>query len=183
MAAIHKKHVIGVNVSYLIGDWIDIAFFGDSGFFLQQQEGLAKFEGLKVCCHPNIEKHKWIKYLPRNTNKTRGISDNPYSVCWNHNSGSAAISLAAHAGAKRIILVGFDMKLDNQSKQHWHDLYGRIANNRQKKAPVMPFHRHLRGFADIAKDARNMGIEIINACPDSAIVQFPKCSVKDLLNG
>jgi hypothetical protein len=181
MVGIHKKHVIGINVSYLIGDWVDVAFFGDIGFFLQNQTTLAKFPGLKVCCNPQIEKHKWVKYLARDTRKTRGISDDPHMVCWNHNSGSAAISFAVHAGATRIILLGFDMKVNGHDQQHWHDLYGRIANKNPKKPQHMPFDRHLRGFADIARDAKRLGVEIINASPDSAIQEFPKFSVKELL--
>ena len=45
----------------------------------------------------------------------------------------------------------------------------------------MPFDRHLRGFSDMAKDAKRRGIEIINASPDSAITCFPKYSIKELL--
>jgi hypothetical protein len=39
MSFLHDKHVIGINVAYLIGDWIDIVFFGDVGFFLKHQQG------------------------------------------------------------------------------------------------------------------------------------------------
>ena len=45
----------------------------------------------------------------------------------------------------------------------------------------MPFHRHLRGFPQIAKDAKQMGVEILNASPDSAIECFRKVTVKELL--
>jgi hypothetical protein len=109
MREIHEKHVIGINVAYLIGDWIDMVFFGDGGFFLKHKEGLAKFPGLKVCCQPNAAKYAWVKMLGRDTRQGKGISPNPRTVCWNNNSGSAAISVAANAGAKRIFLLGFDM--------------------------------------------------------------------------
>jgi hypothetical protein len=181
MKGIHKKHVIGINIAYLIGEWIDVVFFGDGGFFLQNQQKLAEFPGLKVCCTPHVEKHTWVKYLKRDTQKGRGISENPNTVCWNHNSGSAAISLAVHMGAKRIILVGFDMKLDEKSYQHWHNLYERGKIVEPKRIMKLPFARHLRGFVEIAKDAKRMGIEIINASPNSAIPEFPKCTVKELL--
>jgi hypothetical protein len=181
MEAIHKKHVVGINVSYLIGEWVDVAFFGDMNFFLQHQERLAKFPGLKVCCHPQIEKHKWIKYLARDNTKNKGISNTPQQVCWNHNSGSAAISFVTHAGAKKIVLLGFDMKLNGKEQQHWHDLYGRIANRNFKKPQHMPFERHLRGFSEIAKDAKRLGVEIINVSPDSAIQEFERISVEEYL--
>ena len=37
------------------------------------------------------------------------------------------------------------------------------------------------GFAQIAKDAKSRGIEILNANPKSAIEEFKKYSVKELL--
>jgi hypothetical protein len=51
MQALHSKHVIGINVAFMIGDWIDMVFFGDGGFFLKHKAALAKFPGLKVTCH------------------------------------------------------------------------------------------------------------------------------------
>ncbi len=189
MKAIHDKHVIGINMSYKIGDWIDVVFFGDCGFFLREQKGLAGFPGLKVSSHPQVDRHPWIKYVGRDPRHPRGISSNPKMVSWNANSGAASISLAVHFGVRRIILLGFDMKLDTTGKQHWHDLYGRLANanntpqqrNRKPQMKALPFERHLLGFGEIAADAKRMGVEIINACPDSAITQFPKTTVKELL--
>jgi len=184
MSFLHDKHVIGINVSYLIGNWIDVVFFGDGGFFLSHQKELANFKGIKMSCASFANKYKWVRYIERDP-KRYGISQNPSMVCWNGNSGAAAISIAANMGAKRIILLGFDMRLDNTNKQHWHDLYGRLNKIREKtkKRPViMPFDRHLRGFSQIAKDADHRGITIINASPDSAITQFKKVTVKELIN-
>jgi hypothetical protein len=45
----------------------------------------------------------------------------------------------------------------------------------------MPFHKHLHGFPEIAKDAKRMGVTILNASPDSAIECFKKVNVKDLI--
>lgn len=184
MSVIHNEHVIGINVAYLIGNWIDMVFFGDIAFFLKHQAGLAAFPGMKVSCHPSIQKHDWVKYTARDTNHPRGISNNPQMASWNGNSGAAAISVAANAGASRIILLGFDMKLDNNKVQWWHDLYGRGPRVIRDHKPLrLPFDRHLRGFAEIAKDARRRNIQIINACPDSAISEFPKCSLSELIVG
>lgn len=184
MQKIHDKHVIGINVAYLIGNWIDIVFFGDHGFFLGHQARLVEHPGLKVTCHPQITSCDWVKFVARDTSHPRGISTTDRTVSWNGNSGAAAISLAYHLGAKRIILVGFDMKLDANSNQHWHDLYQRkqhIINPKSKKRMQLPFDRHMMGFPEIAKDAKRLGVEIINASPDSAITDFPKCRVNDLL--
>lgn len=176
MKSIHDKHVIGINVAYLLGDWLDMVFFGDSSFFLQHCKALSQLPYLKVSCHPKTDRESWVKYVARDTKKPRGISEHPGRVSWNNNSGSAAISIAVNAGAKRVILLGFDMQLE-EGNQHWHKLY----TTQNKKKFVYPFERHLLGFAEIAKDANKRGIEIINASPNSVIKEFRKVTVKELL--
>ena len=42
-------------------------------------------------------------------------------------------------------------------------------------------NQHMVGFSKIAQDAKRLGIEIINASPDSKIKAFKKVPVKDLL--
>jgi hypothetical protein len=183
MKAIHDKHVIGINVAFMIGDWMDIVFFGDGGFFLQHKQALASFPRLKVTCHNGANGEKWVKFLARDGRKPRGISTAPNLVSWNSNSGAAAISVAAWAGAKRIILLGFDMRLGNDNRQHFHNVYGKgpVMPNDERRKRKLPFDRHMRAFPEIAADANRLGIEIINCCPDSAIENFRKCNLKDLL--
>ncbi len=173
MEKLHSKHVIGINVAYLIGTWIDIVFFGDTKFWLERQNSLANFPGIKVSCHSGVNKFDWVKYCPHDKNHPKGISMVPGRVSWNENSGAAAISLAAQSGAKRIILLGFDMKLNGNNQQHWHNIYGKSTSKR--------FYAHMIGFKQIAIDAKKLGIEIINASPDSAIQEFKKVKVKDIL--
>jgi hypothetical protein len=188
MEPIHGKHVIGVNVAYLIGDWIDMVFFGDSKFYVMYKKQLARFPGLKVSCDSACSKCAWIKFLERDNKHSHGISPNPGKVSWNLNSGSAAISVAANAGAKRIILLGFDMTLGQDGVQHWHTIYQKANMNTtpspKKGIPPrarLPFNKHLPGFAVIASDAKSRGIEILNASPNSVIQEFQKFTVKELL--
>lgn len=179
MEALHDKHVIGVNNAYQIGSWLDVLFFGDCSWYLVHKQALAKWPGLKVTCCPrfegkNKEKSEGIKFLKKDRRK--GISKNSGTVCWNSNSGAAAISLAALFGATRIILLGFDMVMD-ENASHWHGSHGRPGEKMRKP----PFNRHLRGFPDIAADAKTLGIEIINCSPGSAIPDFTKKSIDEVL--
>jgi hypothetical protein len=186
MSAIHKKHVIAVNTAFRIGDWIDMVFWGDKKWFLINRHKVAAFKGLKVTCHPYFANGRFagenIKHLIKDNTHPQGISSRASAVSWNSNSGSAAISIAVQMGATKIILVGFDMKLDEVHKQHWHSEYG-VMNRKNATPRSLPFHRHLIGFPHIARDAKRMGITIVNACPDSAITSFPKMPVKDILKG
>ena len=183
MKALHNKHVIGINVAFQIGDWIDMCFWGDKNFYLQYREKISQFPGIKAsCCHPGSVQD-WVKFIEKDTEHPRGISTRPNAVSWNHNSGSAAISIAAWAGAKRIILLGFDMTIGEDKRMHFHDVYNRGAIDTDDKLRKWQgtFDRHLRNFPYIAMDAKVKGIEIINASPNSMIPDFPKCSLKDLL--
>jgi len=185
LESIHGAHVIGVNNAYQIGAWIDCIFFGDCAWYLVHRNALAKFPNLKVSCCPRfanrpLKDMEGVKYLAKgggrgmagNDSKLFGISTNPSKVAWNHNSGAAAISLAVHFGVARIVLLGFDMCLDVGMVSHWHGSHG------NKKKP--PFPRHLRGFPAIAEDARERGLEILNASPGSAIQDFSKIELKNL---
>ena len=183
MKAIHSKHIIGINNAYQIGAWIDILFFGDGSWYLPHKEKVAQWSGIKVSCAPRFNNNKdtmkaGIKFVPKNSNHRYGISPNKNTVSWNHNSGAAAISLAAHLGVQRIYLLGFDMCSIN-SITHWHG--GHRSNNNNKGRIILPpFKRHLIGFSAIAKDAKRMKIEIINVSPDSKIEVFKKVSFKEI---
>jgi len=178
LSPIHDRHVIGVNNAYQLGTWIDALFFGDCGWYLVHRFPLAKWPNLKVTCCKRFEKknkqgREGIKYLAKDTSHRWGISPHPTRVSWNSNSGSSAINLAAHFGARRIILLGFDMSVDGST--HWHRGHG------NKAGP--PFARHLKGFPQIAADAKERGIEILNASPVSAIQHFQVVSLKEAIDG
>ncbi len=179
MEAIHSKHVIGINAAFEIGTWIDMLFFGDSGYFTDYENKIRQFPNMKVSCATNTRNVDWVKYLQKSKQKF-GISADPSTVCWNMNSGAAAINVAANAGAKRIFLLGFDMKLNNGEK-HWHRVYtnGKFVT-KPPHAPN-PFPAHLKGFPFIGNDAHQRGIEIYNVSPDSMIMKFPKITLKEAL--
>lgn len=187
MTPIHKKHVIGVNTAFLIGDWIDMVFWGDKNWYLKNRNALAGFKGLKVTCHPYFANGKFrsenVKHTPKDNSHNKGISPTPHKVSWNANSGAAAISVAANMGVKRIVLLGFDMKLGTDGRQHWHSKYSGPGEYTPREEKKLPFLRHLAGFPAIARDAHGLGIEIINACPDSSINVFPRMTAMDVLNG
>lgn len=175
MKAIHNEHVIGINMAFKLGSWIDILFFGDGTLFKRKTKEMLDFKGLRIGCDTNIITHNGkVKVLNR-SKKKGGITYNPTQVCWNFNSGGAAINLAVHLGVKQIILLGYDMKLDEDKNQHWHKIY-----HGDKETVNGVFHEHNKCFQYIVDDLKD-DIEIINCSPNSNIKEFPKKHIKEVL--
>ena len=197
------KRVIGVNNAFMLGDWIDVAFWGDKGQYFNYAPAYNDFTGLKVTCHPYYNNNelpgKNIMYVKRSREKKTGLTGKRKFVVWNANSGSCAINLARHLGAKRVFLLGVDMYTDEESNRtHWHSGHPAKRNTvtaRDKKRgkietirkPITnakaPYPKHMRGFPDIAEDAKRLELEIINLNPDSKVEVFPKMKVLDVLGG
>jgi len=182
---IHDKHVIGVNTAFLLGEWVDVMFFGDGGFYTSNVVEMNKRTKIKVSSNPNLVKKtrifQGVKYVPRDNSHPEGISNKPNRVSWNLNSGAAAINLAHQFGAKRIYLLGFDMKLGEDGNQWWHRHYSAHKPGKRRNPKKLPFHRHLKSFPMIANDAKRLGLEIINVSPDSEIPDFKRVKLSDVL--
>lgn len=177
MKSLHHQHVIGINATYLLGNWVDIVFFHDEVFFQDHKETLLKHPGRLMTCNNRFlnRPEERVEYIPKDRTKVLGIHTDATKISWNYNSGAAAISLAAHLGAKRIILLGFDMGGGSTPETHFH-----TEHSGYLKTPP-PFWKHLVGFPVIQNDANARGIEIINCSPESAIKEFQKMSVKEAL--
>lgn len=83
------------------------------------------------------------------------------------NSGYQAANLALHTGARRIVLVGYDMRRGADGRAHWHGDHPPHMNN----APPDALSRWVRAF-DSVPATLPADVEIINATPGSAVTAF-----------
>jgi hypothetical protein len=181
--AIHDKHVIGTNLAYKLGDWVSVLYFADASWYRNNMNALTTFKNLKVTDVRRVknrppteaENHKNIKKLVRSNDE--GLSTDPEVLNWNKNSGAAAINLAVLFGATRILLLGFDMKPNGAGATHWHagdPCYLKPTRARN-------FERFQSRFPRIAEDAKELGVEILNVNENSAINEFEKVHIKEVL--
>jgi hypothetical protein len=193
LSTIHDERIIGVNNAYgdpmtdaekVIGmhpyqprGWVDVCWWGDLKWFRWHRPYLRQFKGLVMHCNENtnMAKINWVKQIRRSRAKAVGLEKSPSVICWNKNSGTSAINLAYHLGAKRVVLLGFDMRVVDNRKNYHADHIG--------ERNINPFDRYLPAFKAVAKDAEKFGLEIINATPNSAIQEFPITTLEDFLNG
>jgi hypothetical protein len=73
---------------------------------------------------------------------------------------------------KRIVLLGFDMrKVDG--KNNWHDYHDEMTTE---------YDKHLLPMQQVAVEAKELGLEIINATPGSAITVWPIVDPADVMS-
>ncbi len=179
LSQLHNKNVIGVNISFMLGDWVSVLYFCDTSFYRVYHKEINAFHNLKVTCVNHLPRTmlpstRNIKRLRRDMRK--GLGRDPGLIQWNYNSGVAAMNFATHAGVKRIILLGFDMK-PLEGKTHYHS---GIRNYRNSTVPAT-FRKFLRSFPNVATDAKKMKVEILNVSPESALTCFRKVKLEELL--
>jgi len=175
-----KYPTIGCNLAFLDFTWIDVIYFGDckvhtwvSGKSKYRRQ-FDEYQGLKVSSCPDTRDDPRIKTLFR---VHKGIVKDRRSIGWNQNTGLSAINLAVHFGARKVILLGFDMKLSKDGRMNYHDYHLAKVNH-----PVDTLKKHINYSKFVAADVEKLGIEVINATPGSALPHWPIKHFEEVLN-
>lgn len=169
---IKDKHIVGVNDAFKLGNWVDVCWFGDERWYQWNKEKLRHYQGILFGCPPNS--HKIVKVINVLRSDICGISPSPDRIYWNKSSGGSAINLAYHLGATKIVLLGYDMHVVDD-RHNWHSNHKHIPRNDIYERRFIP------PFEKIAQDADRIGLEIINATPNSALTVFPHKRLEDLI--
>jgi hypothetical protein len=156
----------------------DVVYGCDAAWW-RFRRGLPEFNGLKICYagngladFPDIRRVK----IPH-----AGVDDLLFdeigTIGAGGNSGFQALNLAVQFGARKIVLVGFDMT--DRSGVHW---YGRNRWPMSNNPADHNFKRWIGAFEKAAPVLGQMGVEVVNASPHSALQCFPKKSIAEALH-
>ncbi|MEC9346072.1 MAG: hypothetical protein VYB54_07580 [Pseudomonadota bacterium] len=140
-------------------------------------DGVPDFTGLKLTQDARTAA-RWpaIRYV--RSEDQPGLSLNPTLIHRGQNSGYQLLNAAVHLGARRIILLGFDMRLGPNGEVHWHGLHGGDLDNPRSPSTTA---RWVRQFAATVPDLARAGVEVLNATPGSAIDCFPRVGLTEAL--
>lgn len=178
------KRIIGINRAFEVVPWADVIYFTDYKFFEEyQHKGLLEVSSTLVTVDDSIRHSQVVPF--RNTGM-RGLDLDNSCLRVGKNSGHAAINLAVHLKAKRIVLLGFDMCVEQcavtrisdrksmsvSGRSHWHDGY-RTGPNLQTYAAMLEY------FPSLVEPLRELGVEVLNASPHSKLDLFRKISLGD----
>lgn len=181
---IKDKNVLGVNQAYTLGDWVDVCYSGDARWYHWNKKNLRAYKGRLITSYPSYQpdhNRNAKKVLNVGRISGHGISGKTNkSIMWNGNSGASAVNVAYWLGAKRIILLGFDMK--RQGKQfNWHNDYPTTPGKKQNGRLKTPYRQFLRCWNKIAIDAKALGLEIINCTPGGSLNIFQRAELEDFV--
>ncbi len=182
---IKSKRVIGCNDAYSFGNWVDICYFGDWYWFIKHwrkevtREDGSTHPGLKAFTGLRISNNKQITYphLPGIKILRRfgdGLITIPGAIAWNGNTGASAINLAVNLGAKRIVLIGFDMAFKD-GKSNWHEPL------KKEPDPDCYEKRFMPNMNSMIKPLKQLNIEVLNATPGSKLDIFPMVKLEDVV--
>lgn len=181
VAEICKDHgaIIAVNDAYKLLPDAPVLYACDNAWW-RVHKGCPDFKG-----------EKWSTHNPKGNDKLQvaklyglrliagrrgpGFSSDPSVIYYGDNSGFQAVNLAIHFGAKRIVLVGFDMRQVG-SQQHF---FGSHPHPLRRSSSYSVF---VKAFHNASAAVPN-GAKIINATPGSALKSFPFMSLQEALDG
>ena len=180
--------VIAINDSWKLRPYANVLYFTDAAWWQRQQnENAFSLDG-QVRFHDLLYKGWWL-HGGEGFREHPQVRNVPFSgqvgleldqrlLRHGSNSGYAAINLAYLFGAKKIILLGYDMKCSGE-RRHWHerqDGWGAEYFNNVLRNEFLPL------FEFLVLPLEAAGVEVINANPDSALTCWPRMTLEQVLS-
>jgi hypothetical protein len=162
---------IVVNNTFRLAPWAAVLYAADARWWRLTPDAV-EFGGLKVSIE-NIDELPPRGVLLMRNGGREGYDEAPDSLRTGHNSGYQALHLAVKAGARRVVLCGFDMR----GSGHWHPNH--LAPLRSVDEAFFAMCR--ARFQTILAPLAQMGVEVLNCTPGSALTCFPRVALEDAL--
>jgi len=172
-----RAKVIAINESYQLCPWAD-ALYACDGEWWKLKNGVPEFHGIKisqdpVACklYPDVKKVEVDKY-------SNEIKLHEYGYLGaGGNGGFQALNLAVQFGCTKIMLVGYDMRVD--LGEHWHKRHQMPLSNPHPNDNLPRWRAAIDGAAKVM---RALGIEVINCSAVSLLKQYEKMTLEEALS-
>ncbi len=166
----HCKSIV-INNSWQLAPWADVLYAADDRWWLSAR-GCPEFSGRKITPDQIAARRYGLETVTFARN-FYGFSFEPGVLGNGGHSGFHALNLAAQSGAAKIILVGYDLRIDLGG--HWHPDHPKVnptAYNIKRWAQRLDEH---------AQELSERGIAVLNTSPESALRAFPKMSLMEAM--
>lgn len=181
-----RAHVLAINNNYVLAPWADWLYAGDYTWWRCHLRGshgnkawkktLDDFRGERWTLDRKAAQEfglKWIEDASAVGKPMRLCTDGG-KVYNGSNSGFAAVNLAWHFGATKIVLLGYDMQKTG-GKSHW---FGDHPAELSSGADYPAFRSF---FPLLAEDLAAHGVEVVNASRETALGCFRRATIEEAL--
>lgn len=103
------------------------------------------------------------------------MSRDPAVINEGGNSGYQAMNIAYHAGARRLVLLGFDMQR-TAGRSHW------FGDHPGRMNVPSPYEQWVAAFRPLAADLAAAGVEVINASRATALDCFTRAELETIID-
>lgn len=164
-----RAQVIAINDAYRLAPWADVLYAADAKWW-KWHTGVPSFTGLKYSLQPTAAQWPGVQVL-QNTGE-RGLEVDPRGLRTGRNSGFQAMNLAVHLGARRIVLLGYDMQRAGR-QEHWFGDHPDRGHS--------PYGTFVPAFATLLEPLRALGVEVLNCSRVSALTCFLRSPLAEAL--
>ena len=182
-SSLPPEQCIALNKAHRFCKTAAIFFFGDHKYYEREKaphggQDFWQFEGEHLLTTADVDVHEKSRLRHIATKKSKFSTDAAYIAQPGKqplNTGWQAVNLAYLAGARKIILLGYDC------------VPGQYGHGFSWAHPSTPgdavYERYIKEFDDLAKSikSKKIKLEIVNANPDSALECWPKCTLEEAL--
>jgi hypothetical protein len=171
--------VVAVNDAHRLAPWADVLYSSDR-YWWAYHKGVPAFGGARATIEYSpgrapreLEKFCAFVYYRQTGHEGLETAPDGLRTC-GQNSGGAALNLAVHLGARRVILLGYDMG-DTTGRRHFFGPHPGPINGRHN------FPRWRQAFATMVEPLRAAGVEVINCTRTTSLGAFPCVALEEVL--
>lgn len=177
---------------YLVAPWATVCYFADTRWWdwhhngrvvkvfswrrfekTEVRDAFAAFAGQKVSIENTGALIPDADVFLLHNYGWDGLSDKPNGLHTGSNSGYQAINIAYLAGAKRIILAGYDLRFPG-GRSHAHN--GHLIPVGEDR-----YHQYAKTYATMLPQLAKAGVEVIQTTLDSAVQCFTNRKLDEAL--
>lgn len=183
-----RIHTVVINSSYELCLWADALYSCDEKWWFYK-DGAKDFTGLKVSqggeaskVYPEIKNLTiaMCENIPKSHSKR--LMMNKYGeIGGGGHSGFQVMNWMAQIGVAGMLLIGYDMRVDGNGKNHWHGRHPESGKHILNNPGDNNFRNWIPWMEAASVRLKSLGIEIVNCSEKSALTCFPKMSVEQVL--
>lgn len=154
----------------MLAPWADVLYAADTDWW-ENNNGVPEFMGQKWTVSAEAAEKYKLNHINYDTGLVWGSV--PGIIATGGNSGFQAINLAVQRGAKKIIMLGYDMGFS--SKKHWWD--GEI----KRESRYSNYDGPDGWIEKFKKAAKIIPVPVVNVSRETALTCFPRANIEDVL--